>query len=184
MTDYHKTETIRCALFVEADNGLFDRHDVAIEVTPEVAISRVVAFEVEKSKTKTIVFQTNGGRLPVQGQFLLIPYDTGRHVSDIFSYEHKMYPKTMEIEITYPSLAAESLHIQAKFRDSLAKTRLSLAWENNSIVPLYDIKTATIPLRSKVIQWGKEFTQNVLIVRLWNNKIIRTDEVLDDIVKG
>jgi hypothetical protein len=183
MIDYHKTETIACALFVEAESGLFDHYDVAIEVTPDVAISRYVAFEVEKSKTKTIVFHTKSGRLPVQGQFLLIPYDTGRQISDVFAYERKMYPKTMEIEVTYPNPLAESFHIQAKFRDSLAKTRLMLAWENGSIVPLYDVKTATIPLKSKVVQWGKEFTNNILIVRLWNNKIIRTDEILDDIIK-
>jgi len=180
MIDYHKTETIRCALFAESESGRFDQYEVSIDVTPDVAISLYISFEVEKSKSKTIVFQTKNGRLPVQGQFLCVPYDIARQMNDIFAYERKMYPKTMEIEISYPNPLGEGLHILAKFRDSMARTRISLAIENSTIVPLYDVKEATIPLKSRVLRWGTEYKENILIVRLWSNKILRMEEVQDD----
>lgn len=180
MIDYHKTETISCALFAESESGLFDQYEVTLEVTPDVAISRFIAFEVEKSKSKTIVFQTKNGRLPIQGQFLCVPHDIGRQMNDIFAYERKMYPKTMEIDISYPNPLGEGFHILAKFRDTMAKTRITLAMENSTLIPLYHVKEATIPLKSRVLHWGTVFKDNILIVRLWNNKIIRMEEVQDD----
>jgi hypothetical protein len=180
MIDYHKTETISCALFAESENGLFDQYEVTIDVTPDVAISRYIAFEVEKSKSKTIIFQTKNGRLPIQGQFLCVPRDIGRQMNDIFAFERKMYPRAMEIEVSYPNPLGEGFHIMAKFRDTVARTRISLAVENSTIIPLYDVKEATIPLKSRVLHWGAEFKDNILIVRLWNNKIIRAEEIQDD----
>jgi hypothetical protein len=183
MIDYHKTETIRCALYAESETGVFDRYNVSLEVTPDVAISRYIAFEVEKSKSKTIIFQTDRGRIPVQGQFLCIPFDTGRQMNDIFAYERKMYPKTMQLDVSYPSALPESLHIRALYRDSLAKTRLALAIENSSIIPLYNVQTAVVPLRSGAMHWGEEFKDNILIVRLWNNKVLQLEEVVDEMIK-
>ncbi|OGD28775.1 MAG: hypothetical protein A2Y56_06675 [Candidatus Aminicenantes bacterium RBG_13_63_10] len=183
MIDYHKTETIRCALFSETESGLFDRHDVSIEVTPDVAISRYVAFEVEKSKSRTIIFNTDKGKIPVQGQFLCIPFDIGRQMSDLFAYERKMYPKTMQVDISCLGPSEESFHLRAKYRDSLAKTRIPLAIENNSIVPLYDVQDGVIPLRKRTLLWKDEFKDNIVIARLWNNKILKIEEVLDDMLK-
>lgn len=180
MIDYLKTETVSCALFAESEGGLFDQYEVTIDVTPDVALSRHIAFEVEKSKSKTIVFQTKNGRLPIQGQFMCVPRDIGRHMNDIFSYERNVYPKTMEIEVSYPNPMGEGLHILAKYRDTMARTRIPLAVENNTIIPFYDVKEATIPLKSRVLHWGAEFKDNVLIVRLWNNKILRAEEIQDD----
>jgi len=183
MIDYHKTETIRCALFSEAHSGIFDRHEVSIEVVPDVAISRYIAFEVEKSKSKTIIFSTEKGKIPVQGQFLCIPFDIGRQMSDMFAYERKLYPKTMQLDVSSPGSSPEIFHLRAKYRDSLAKTRVPLAIENNSIVPLYDVQAATIPLKNRILHWKEEFQDNIVIVRLWNNKILKMEEILDDMIK-
>jgi hypothetical protein len=182
MIDYHKTETVKCALFVEAESGIFDRYEVAIEVTPDVAISRYIAFEVEKSKSKTLVFQTPEGRLPVQGQFLCIPHDIDRQTSDIFAYERKMYPKTMLVDVSYQGSQPEPFHVRAKYRDSLAKTRVSLAIENSSIVPLYDIQSVVVPLRGHVFHWEEEFKGHILIARIWNNKTLHLEEVVDEMI--
>ena len=183
MIDYHKTETVKCALFSEATSGVFDRYEVRVEITPDVAISRYIAFELEKSKSRTIIFLTDQGKVPVQGQFLCIPFDTGRHMNDIFAFERKMYPKTMQVDITSPGPVGESFHLRAKYRDSLAKTRIPLAIENNSIVPMYDIQAGIIPLKNGIFQLKDEFKDNIVIVRLWNNKILKIEEVLDEMIQ-
>lgn len=183
MIDYHKTEIIKCTLFVEATIGVFDRYEATLEVTPDVAISRYIAFEVEKSKSKTLILQTAQGKIPVQGQFLCIPYDVGRQVSDIFAYERKMYPKTMLVDVFYAGQGGKDFRVRAKFRDSLAKTRVPLAIENSSIVPLYDVQTADIPLRDRVFHWNEEFKDNILIARIWSNKTLTLEEVVDDMIK-
>lgn len=183
MIDYHKTETIKCVLFAESDCGIFDRYDVALEVTPDVAISRVIAFEIEKSKSKTILFHTAKGRVPVQGQFFCIPLDTGRQTSDIFAYERNVYPKTMLLDISYPGPQSEPLHVRARFRDSLAKTRISLAVENNSIVPLFEVQEAVFPLRNRVFHWSDEFKNHILIARAWDRKTLHQEEIVDDMVQ-
>lgn len=183
MIDYHKTESIKCTLFAETACGVFDRYEVTLEVTPDVAISRYIAFEVEKSKSKTMIFPTAEGKVPVQGQFLCVPQDVGRQMSDIFAYERKIYPKTMLLDASYPGSAGKNFHIRAKFRDSLAKTRIPLAIENSSIIPLYDVQTAVIPLRDRVFHWNDEFKDNILIARIWSNKTLFLEEVVDDMIK-
>jgi hypothetical protein len=183
MIDYHKTEIIKCALFVEATPAVFDRYEATLEVTPDVAISRYIAFEVEKSKSKTILFQTAQGKIPVQGQFLCVPHDEGRPTNEIFAYERKMYPKTMLVDISYAGLDGRDFHVRGKFRDSLAKTRVPLAIENSSIVPLYNIETADIPLRGRVFHWNEEFKENILIARVWSNKTLVLEEVVDEMIK-
>ncbi|OGD27242.1 MAG: hypothetical protein A2Y56_02970 [Candidatus Aminicenantes bacterium RBG_13_63_10] len=173
-------QLVPCKLFIEYGDRTFDALEVEYAVDPSQNISRRMALEIEQNSTQTIQFIFKNGMLPVQGPFLCIPYDVSRPISQAFVYETKIFPRTMDLEIFYENPGGRSLHVLGKYRDTAAQTRLHQAVEKNSILPLFFIRKASLPLKNGVFEWTPEFKDNILIVRLWNNKMLRATAGTDE----
>jgi hypothetical protein len=170
-------ERTPCKLFLEAGNGMFDQLDVEYKVDPRQNLSRKMAMEIEQNPMRTVFFHYSEGLLPVQGPFICLPFDASRPFNQAYVYESKMYPKTMSLEILQDSPTGAGLYIAAKYRDTLAKTRLQQIIDRNSALPIFFVQKVVIPLRSGIFEWTPELKDNILILRLWNNKILRFAEV-------
>ncbi|HEX9902975.1 MAG TPA: hypothetical protein VGB72_08945 [Acidobacteriota bacterium] len=172
-------ERTPCKLFLEVGPGTFDQLDVEYKVDPQQNLSRKMAMEIEQNPMRTVFFHYGGGLLPVQGSFICLPFDASRPFNQAYLYESKMFPKTMSLEILQDSPTGAGLYITAKYRDSLAKTRLQQVIDRNSALPIFFVQKVVIPLRSGIFEWTPELKDNILILRLWNNKILRFAEVKD-----
>ena len=172
-------QQIPCKIFVEAGSGIFDQLDVEYRVDPRQNLSRKMALEIEQNPMRTIFFYYGGGIMPVQGSFICLPFDASRPFNQAYLYESKMYPKTMSLEILQDSPAGPGLHIVGKYRDAVAKTRLQQIIDKNSALPVFFIQKVVIPLRSGTFEWTPELKDNILILRLWNNKVLRFAEVAE-----
>jgi len=170
-------ERTPCKLFLEAGNGVFDQLDVEYKVDPQQNLSRKIATEIEANPMRTVFFHYSGGLIPVQGSFICLPFDASRPSSQAYLYESKMYPRTMSLEILQDSPTGAGLYIAARYRDSMAKTRLQQAIDRNSALPVFFIQKVVIPLRSGVFEWTPLLKDHILILRLWNNKTLRFAEV-------
>ncbi len=173
---FNDAQIVPCKLFIEYGDRTFDALDVEYGVDPHQNISRRMATEIEQSSTRTIQFIHRDGILPVQGSFLCIPFDVSRPMSQSFLYETKMFPRTIDLEILQERPDGPSLHIAGKYRDTLARPRLQQSIEKNSILPLFFIDQAVIPLKNGAFHWTPELKDNILVVRLWNNKLLKTRE--------
>ena len=170
-------ERTPCKLFLEAGHGVFDQLDVEYKVDPQQNLSRKLAAEIESNPMRTVFFHYSGGLIPVQGSFICLPFDAIRPSSQAYMYESRMYPRTMSLEILQDSPTGAGLYISARYRDSMTKTRLQQAIDRNSALPVFFVQKLVIPLRSGVFEWTPQLKDNILILRLWNNKILRFAEV-------
>lgn len=173
-------QIVPCKLLLEYGDRTFDVLEVEYAVDPSQNIARRMALEIEHSPARTVFFLYKNGMLPVQGPFLCIPYVVGRFITQSFLYESKVYPRTRELEICYDNPKGADLHVLGRYRDTADASRLQQAIERHSILPLFPIRKAVAPLKSGVFEWTPELKDNILLVRLWNNKIIRSTESADE----
>jgi hypothetical protein len=66
------------------------------------------------------------------------------------------------------------LRILGRYCDTAARGRLQQAIDKNSILPLFLVEKADIPLGGGSFVWTPDLKDHVLILRLWNNKILRS----------
>jgi len=173
-------QIVPCKLFLEYGGRTFEALDVEYSLDPHQNISRRMAMDIEQSATRTIQFYYRDGILPVQGPFLCVPFDVSRPIAQSFLYETKMFPRTMDLEILQEYPGEPSLHVLGKYRDTAARTRLQQAIERNTPLPLFFIEKAVIPLKNGVFQWTPDLRDNILMVRLWNNKLLKTKESVEE----
>jgi len=173
-------QLVPCTLLLEYGDRTFDALEVEYAVDPSQNIARRMALEIEQSPARTVPFLYKNGMLPVQGPFLCIPHDVGRFIAQSFLYESKIYPRTRELEIFYDNPHGTDLHVLGRYRDTADASRLHQAIEKHSILPLFTIRKAVVPLKSGVFAWSPDLKDNILLVRLWNNKMLRSTESADE----
>lgn len=169
-------QIVPCKLLLECGDRTFDALEVEYAVDPSQNISRRMAFEIEQSPARTVRFLYKNGWLPVQGPFLCIPLDSNRFLAPSFSYETKMFPRIRELEIFSENPNGADLQILGRYRDTADETRLEQAVERHSLLPLFSIRKAIVPLKKGVFEWTPDLKDHILIVRLWNNKMLRSTE--------
>lgn len=169
-------QLVPCRLFIEFGDRTFDALEVEYALDSGQNIPRRMALEIEQSPTRTVRFLHKAGTLPVQGSFLCLPYDSGFSVAQSLAYEKKLFPRAMNLDVRYENPAGPGLFVRGRYCDTAARGRLQQVIDRNSILPLFSVETAEIPLKSGFFRWTPDLKDHILILRLWHNKMLRSTE--------